>query len=538
MRHLYAKLGITLFCIFVFNSELIALELYSIVQQDCNASTGLIINVDSDNIHLLDINGSVRILPSRDVNYILIYNTLDNPIRQLDLKGDLKQYTRYVEVQGKNSYPFIGWPIRFLEDLIVFFDINGNTHLVDIDQIQGFKSADHLATEIKTVPNSRKTHFDFGPNLPGCHQSQSQKAQEIIVQPTRILSDQIGIHKFLSVYRKGFVKLNRFQERTFFYARPYLFEKKSRVGLVVEKEDNKEELGSLFPANFQWPTGSNFGPQGILVLGSSVNQVLPNVEPVFGVSFSGKYHFLSVYFSGNGYAFSSGEKYVIQYRSMFTDFFKKKGPDKTLILPQYNQVALTGFEWGSYSFQGGYYYPLICLQGNGIFRELLSEQSSPMASFSYTTSNLKLQLIGAPIRLKSESPSDDNIAMIYSNEMSEDIAITSASKELVDDLNDFDLNSAYLRLNIDYDLRSDLKFGFSEVIYNGTYEETSSTGKYDLDFREYITSVRAHQEFGDYVSLKGYLNYFMRQFNTKTNNDNDSTSSNGFSFTVVIEFIL
>ncbi len=529
-------LSIICFIVMMLPVKLQALELYSIVHPGCQSTSGLIISVDEETIYLLKTDGEISELPKKSVEYILVFNILDNPIQQIDLTGKLRDFARKVEVQGEVEYSFVGWPIRFLEDLIVFYDIEGKTHLVDIELIQGFDLASDISPEFRPILQHKEYRFGFGTNLPGC--SKKSELQKDSVQPTRMISDQIKISKFLSVYRKGFIKLDRFQKRTSFYARPYLYNKKTKVGVVVGRDDYQEELPSGIPLSFQWPTGSNFGPQGILNVGMSANEYLPNVEPVFGLNFSGKYHFLSVYFSGNSWAFSYGQKYVIENRSWFKGFFERRDPDDILILPQYNQVAMTGLEWGSYSFSAGYYYPIICLQGNGIFREIVTKQSVPIASFSYTRPSYKLQFIGADMKFQANNPSDDFINLIYAEEMSQQVTITSASQELVSNMESYDLQSQFFRINFDYEISRQIQFGLSEVIFYGDYMESFPGSDYELTYRQHITSARVQQEFGDYVSLKGYLNFFVRQFYSKSNDDEEDISRNDVSFTVVVEFIL
>lgn len=512
-----------------------ALELYSIIQGNCQNRTGLIINVDEKGIYLLSTDGELVRLERTGVEHILVFNTLDNPIQKISLTSELNTYIRNVKVQGEVDNDFLGWPIRFLEDLIVFYDIKGNIHLVNVDMIKGFSIPEIQDGETLETEQNRAYQFGFGNNLPECDQN---RPDQEVVQPTRMISDPITISKFLRVYEEGFNKLNRFQKRTSFYARPYLFEKRTKVGIVVDREDYVEELPALLPLNFQWPTGSNYGPQGVLNLGSNVNENLPTVEPVFAVSFEGKYHFLSVMFSGNVWGFSYGKPYIIENRTMFKDFFSRRDPDDIMLLTQYNQVAMTGLEWGPYSFSAGYYYPLTGIQGNNIFREILSEESMPIISLKYTTEKAKVQLIASDINISSKNPSDENIRLIKSEELSQAAAMTQTSKSLIDDMDEFNMHSLYARLNYDYNLSKDIVLGLSEVVVQGVYEETIDDEDYTLKYQQYITSLRLQQVFGEYVSLKGYLNYFMRGFQSETLNQDKDINENKFSFTVVVEFIL
>ena len=528
--------GMFLLLLLWITPKLHGIELYSILQNNCQFKTGLIIGVDEQKIYMLDTHGGFSDLSRSGIEQILVYNTLDNPFDQIQLVSDLQSFARFVTVQGVEETSFSGWPIRFVENLIVFFDTEGKTHLVDVELIQGFKRAETLTGETKKIKQFKRYQFGFGNNLPEC--TRSPKAGFDLVQPTRMISDQIKISKFLQVYQKGFTKLGRFQKRTSFYARPYLYEKKTKVGIVVDREDYQEELPQLMPLNFQWPTGSNYGPQGILNLGLYVNELLPNVEPVFGLKFSGKYHFLSVFFAGNPWAFSYGADYIVEGRMRFQNFFKKRDPTGNLVFPQYNQIALTGFEWGPYSILGGYYYPIIGLQGNGFFRELLAEQSIPIASFKYTAANTRLQLTLADIRLQSNNPTDSQIKLIYASEMAQATALSASSTALIGQLDDFSLHSQMLRFNVDLDLNKEVQLGLSEVVFNGAYTETLQNQRYSLTYNQYITSARLQQEFGDYVALKIYLNYFIRQYHSQANSHDEKTGENKVSMAVVVEFIL
>ncbi len=524
---------LSFFC--VLSSSVSGIEIYSIIHKGCQANTGLIIGINTEDVFQLDINGKLVKTSRNGIENILVYNTLDNPINQLDLTDELRDFAREVEVQAEEDTNFIGWPIRFLEELIVFYDIEGKTHLVDIDMIQRFAVPETISSQVKSIKHFKTYQFGFGNNLPECG-GISGRAKDV-VQPTRMLSDKIKIAKFLSVYTKGFTKLNRFQKRTSFYARPYLYDKKTKVGIVAGNDDFRAEIPQ-FPLNFQWPSGSNFGPQGILNIGSHYNEFLPNVEPIFGLKFEGKYHFLSVYFAGNPNAFSFGSDFIVNNRALFQNFFSKYDPDDPLVFPHYNQTALTGLEWGAYSISGGYYYPIICLQGNGLFREILAEQSMPLASFLYTTGDMKVRVLLSDIRLGKGKPSEDNIRMIYAEEMSQGTILTTASKDLANSLEDYSLHSQFLRFNLDLDLNEETRISISEVIFQGEYEEILAGSKYELNFNQYITSVRVKQEFGDYVSLTGFLNYYIRQYQSKTEQDDKESGENKISFAMVVEFIL
>lgn len=529
-------LGLSVFLLFLA-PPVSGIELYSIIHKGCETRTGLIIQVDETNVYQIDIDGRLSVTPRDGIEQVLVYNPIGNPFSHLDLDSGLLQFIREVRVSSEDGTVFSGWPIRFIDDLIVFFDIHGKTHLVHIDEIQQFSAPDSLFGAELTIDQHEKMQFGFGSNLPECSKKPLMVGGKEI-QPTRMLSDQIRIQKFLTIYHNGFARLKRLQKRTVFYARPYTFDKQTKIALMIQRDDFQEEFSVGLPVYFQWPSGSTFGPQGMLAIGLKPIEHLPNVEPLFGLRFDGKYHFLSASFSGNPFAFSAGSHFMIENRSLMKDYFSKKNATDLLFLPQFNQVAFTGVEWGAFSFSAGYYYPLFGIQGNGIFRELLSEGASTIIKAQYTAEDYKIQVIASNIELGSNSPSDENIGLIYADEMSLGTSRTERSRQLESEIESFNLDSAFLRANLDLDLSSKVKMGISEVIILGDYEETISGQDYGLRFNHLITSVKIQQDFGETVALQGYLNYFIRQYESQREQGNKQHDENKFSFSVAVEFIL
>ena len=109
-----------------------ALELYSIVYSECRHHTGLILDVEEAHLLLLDTKGEFRMLTRQAIETILVYNTVENPLSGIDLRHEHVVLPRKVTIQGEPDFHFTGWPIRFLEDLIVFYGIQGKSHLVNV----------------------------------------------------------------------------------------------------------------------------------------------------------------------------------------------------------------------------------------------------------------------------------------------------------------------------------------------------------------------------------------------------------------------
>ena len=513
-----------------------ALELYSVIHSGCQVQTGLIVNVDDSAVYQLDVTGKLVSTPRKGIEHVLVLNTIDNPYSEVDLSRELIAYLREVHVSTEEEEKFWGWPIRFFENFIVFYDLEGKTHLVEKDNVVWFDSPRQVSPGLKQISDYKKFKFGFGNNLPEC--TSGKEPNKDAVQPTRMLSDQIKIQKFFSAYQEGFIKLKRFQRRTVFYARPYLFDRKTKIALVIARDDFQEEFSAGMPIYFQWPSGSVFGPQGLLIVGSKPNENLPNVEPVFGLRFDGKYHFLSASFAGNPFAFSAGSGFMIENRYFMGAYFEKKSPDDILVLPQYNQVALTGFERGPYSISVGYLYPLFGIQANGIFREILSGNGFPIIKFKYTTGSKHISAVASQFNIGVSQPREAHIRLIYAEEMPEQTTMTPQSQLLAQQIEEFKFNSLYLRLNLVTDLGDEMTLAFSEVILQGRYDETISGSDYSLGFNSYITSINLHQGFGDNVALNAYFNLFIRNYDSQSATTDEKKEEHNLSFTLAVEFIL
>ena len=146
-----------------------------------------------------------------------------------------------------------------------------------------------------------------------------------------------------------------------------------------------------------------------------------------------------------------------KYPQIFNDYFSTYDPQEALALSQFNQIALTGFDMGNYSVSGGLYYPIIAIQGNNIFRELLSDESKPVASIKYTTERTETQLTFSLMRLKSSHQSETNMKLIRAEEMVNEVNITQQSTDLKNQMESFDLNSQFLRINYAYKIRKSAK---------------------------------------------------------------------------------
>jgi len=525
----------------VQKENLAALELYQFKNGNCDIQTGLVLNTDQEKVYILDTNGQIQSFERDNIQNIWVYQTLKHPFSVIHLEDGLTKYLKSVMffADDQEKHKFIGWPIQFIEDIIIFYDLNGQSHLIDIDKIHRISEVDVNTIVPPKFENAKQLYFQANFDPTECSQRIAIPSDpKNTLTPIRVINDQIKIHKFFSEFESGFTNLTRFQQRTAFYPRPYMYNKLTKFGIVYMHEDYQQEFPSLMPVYFRWSSGKSFGGQGEYAIGSTPVDYLPNLEAVLNVKASFKTHFLHGYFAGNAIALSAGKDFIIANRGMFSNYFSKKGTDSVAVTPHFNYLALTGVDWHEYSLSGGFYYPIFGILGNDLFREVLSSQASPMIKFQYTTESQRLAFVYSQTDIKQSDPSGNDIKLIKASEMGDYSSMSDDSEQLINLMNSFSLESSFIRINYDFQITDELNVGWDNVLFDGIYNENIDSDTYQVKYRHLMTSIHATKSFSEYLSLTSKINYYLRNYETTQANEHEKTDQNGLSFTIAIEFII
>ena len=541
--HFRVCLSLLIGLVLYIPGQAFSLEIYTLVGDNCGTETGLIVGGDERRIYMLNVDGRLSSIGQDDVRLILVYNIHDNPIPMVDLNSELGSLLREVELSDVEKTNFIGWPIKFIDQVIIFFDIDGKTHLVDLEKIKNFSAPEQPFNKRKEISNAKPTQFGLGNSLSQCKKKDAEDGVKM-VEPTRMLGDRIKVDKFFSEYERGFTALRRFQKKTVFYSKPFLYEKRSRVGIIYTREDYLREITpSLIPFRFQWSSGSPFASQGVYSVGAKEPDYVASVEPQFVLDAKVKTHFMSAAFIGNVFCFSAGNACVMDRRSLYANYFSKLSSDSNEIYPLFNYLALTGLDYKEYSIAGGFYYPVFGIIGGHRFREITSSQASPILKFQRTTPESMIRLTYSQTTRKSNSPKDDQeIQLIYSRELSDAAQITSESASLIDNMLDYFLTTHHYRMKLNFKILDGIDFGINEILFHGKYAETQGEERYLMEFRHVISSMVVKKQFSDYIALTGQLNHFLRTHDYEVINLNETSNNqdkeNNVSFAITVEFLL
>ena len=498
-------------------------EIYSLVKKDCSVHSGFVVHLEESQIHLLNLSGKREILNTIEINSILVYNVVSDPIVNLDINENIN-FLRRVTVGDDPEVSFLAWPIRFMDSLVMFYDEEGKTHVFEMDTIHKLRFVNKEDGQVESKP---KLHLKaISPNLeleratiacPAVAQVSPQKLPAI--RPTRVLSDQIKIQQLIQDLEANFRELESFQERTFLYAKPYLYDKDDRFGFNYFP--NRHERAADLPIYMQWTTGNPYRFQSSNVIGSAVNEFGPNVEPYAQIRSELKAHIFHALFVGNLSGLSEG-----------SSLFATQGFDSNSVVKDWGQtesqlglnyMALIGGDYGPYSVSLGSFFPSIGIRSGKTYREILSTRISYALRLMRTTKSWRIRAVGSLFHFDSHSPSESEIR-------------TDSLTSYTNYLTQFDFKGSFLRAGVDYQYKS-LKASADYTISEGDYSELGPSGSLSHWFGKSAISLSLKNEFESTVALGGLLNINNLKTRTKLSGTSADDSSSDVRFGGTLEFL-
>jgi hypothetical protein len=203
-------------------------EVYSFLRGDCRLSTGLVTQVDAQSAVLLRLDGQEEIVNLAEIQGVYVFSYVTNPIENISAGSNLTATLKQVTVDG--NPPFFAWPVRFVESLVMFVDVQGKQHVHEMSSITRLRPALKSGKWDKTEYSAKGLTFspltlsfkDLSAQCPHLPAGSLQASR-----PMRVLSDPVKIRQLMDDLRKGYESLSDYEERTYLYARPFLFERAS-----------------------------------------------------------------------------------------------------------------------------------------------------------------------------------------------------------------------------------------------------------------------------------------------------------------------
>lgn len=486
--------------VLTLSSQAFARDAIVLKLKDCRFLKGFIISVD-EQITFLDDKGKINNIKEEDISLILTYGVSESPFSQTrSFSSDLPGHIKEVFLRNEKK-SIIGFPFQYIEDLTFIMGVDGKMYVVSLNEIVSIK--DTKGSVKVRLNNSKNYYFDYADYVGDCGKSYEQG--KTALRPIRVLGDRIKVSEFIESFKKGYRRFVDLQERTLFYARPYLYPKRNRLG-ILQIESKKQAL----PFYYQWSTGEEFHFQSVNRFGGMISPYLPTFENNSAFSSEFKSHFFHGYFEGNLLGLSAG--------SMPNDS-ALGAPNTSVILPNYNYMAFMGADWKKFSFSygGGYFTPFIQLKKDEK-RQLAANNLSTALKVMYQGQFIKVKGLAYFIEDSSSS----------SFELKDQVDVTS---DVVTSIDSYSFEARYYRAGIEFELPDNISLGGDYIYGVGGYEEVATTtNTIDFSVNQYLIHLK--KQFGHYITLKLLMKSSVTDIegdiaNTKTTDKLDETVYGG-----------
>lgn len=535
----------------------VAIEIYSLYPQGCEPTIGAIVGVDEDRAVILDLAGRLRSLPTEKISLVARYDVLENPFRQIGGSGG---DGALLEITSQSSrVRFLAYATNFFDGLVLFLDDQGKIRVVEFDDIVTIRRP-HRGKDKGKANRKRLAAKDI--ELlppPGREQCGSQSSADARAA-TQVISDKLRIDSFWAQLRAGFRNLESLRERTLFYARPLMFDKKTRLGLVYEKSERRAKVGISeqttaqdLPIYLDFAGGSAYRFQSSISLGSKSWRMAPQMRPVAGARSEFKSHLLHGMFLGNINGLSAGSS-IYQFAWNSEDARKSPWFDSS-----FNHLTLLGIDYGRWSLSYGYYFPVFVFGKAGEFREVLGRKASPVGRLAVQRPDWQFEIFWFYTSLSDQNTSIDK-ADSADKRGDDDLFVRYYSQNLVPLT--ARLNSSTLRLNFALFPVGSIGAYSDLAITRSNYRETAYRRAQSIDpdlgplepnpsgdnvinrfeHSNYAARLGMRIDFGKWVGLGAQVSY--EQWQSKggfklTANDADSeVSGDDLAYMAMMELLL
>lgn len=397
-----ARLLVPWFGVFLslFGSRAFGVEIYSLYGPDCQETTGAIVYADDDTASMLTLAGDIKAVKIAGVQLAARYDILENPFAHI---GAGAGQAAVLDVTSESSEgSFQAYASSFVEDLVLFLDVSGKIRVVEMDEISSIKRLDPKDESAGAGKGALTYHPITLLSPPGraeCpaeHSAGDAGKQGDNRAATQVMADKLRINSFFARMRSGYRDLESLRERTLFYARPIMYDEKTRLGLVAVRTDRYDKLPlrttgwDSAPIYLDFGSGTAYRFQGSTSVGTKSWRMAPQVKPIGALRSEFKSHLLHGIFLGNLDGFTAG-------KPLFINGWTGEEPDvKVRTTPwmdsSFNHLTLLGADYGRWSISYGYYFPSFALGEGHEFREVTSTNSSPVFRFAFTPAKWQVEL--------------------------------------------------------------------------------------------------------------------------------------------------
>lgn len=220
-----------------------AINIKSIYTSACKSELGVIIDVDTNSVRLIGLDGKVKEIIRHEISGIAEYPLDLVPIKSVTPKSNSEIPIVQIKTRYENEIVDLisGWPIAFTEDKIAFLTLDGQEALIDRNNIW---RVDLIDFKEKLPLNSSVLyayHFQHPMGDRFCNDvmksTDSHGKKMVRVLPQEYYSDLITIKRKLDHIEDGLEKVRDYNRSQNFYAVPQYFGLDTSLGYWISVGD-------------------------------------------------------------------------------------------------------------------------------------------------------------------------------------------------------------------------------------------------------------------------------------------------------------
>jgi len=488
-----------------------ATDLHSLFDARCRRTTGILVNVGAETVSMVDLDGAFVVRRRDEIAGITVHKTLENPLAHIALSDDLRGYLRDVWVGDDAQPSFTGWTTAFFDDLFLYFDLQGQTHVLDPEEIRRIRRSDVAGPAVSPKVHA-PVQLAFPAEVVPCGSATGQVTADSVL-PSRVIADRIKVGDYLGKLEQRYLAQAGFEERTHVYAEPFVFDPQNRLGLLYDPE-----WVFAFPLYFRWSNGRPYRFQSESAVGNTSHPWLPILAPTISARSDIKSHFFNATFVGHLLGLPAGEN-AFTVDEAIHELGPVTAPD---IDHSYNYVLLMGGDFWRLSASAGASYLATRIQvPDALPRKVLATALSPTVRLRYQ--GRALQLRAMYFRTRESGPMSDVLS---------DVEIGDG-EELA---GGYHWRMDTVRLGATWRPAETIELSLDQIGSRGKYKDDLDEAPVALTLWELATGAEVAISFGRYVTVRGDARLYIRRYGV-TRPASDSDSSIDPRFGGALEFV-
>ncbi len=501
----HAVAGLSMLLVAGTATPALAGDLYTLFDGSCGRTTGVLVHVDENRVLLVDLSGRLASVTRDEIHSLVLHNLLENPLSGITVDSRLKRFLRDVWVGDDDKVSFTGWATNFFDDLLIFADIDGKTHVVDPADVS--KMVDASIGEGRLTP-SVHAHPNLGypPEMVPCAKQTPAVGS---LPPSRVIADRIKLGGHFTKLEEAYLALDGFEERTRVYARPFVFDEASRVGLFYH-QDSPLPL----PFYFRWSSGRPYRFQSRTIIGNTIHDWLPFTTPSLSIASDVKSHFFNATFVGNIVALPAGTNAFV------LDQITNEPTTRLGVEVSHNYIILMGADYWRLSVSAGPAYLATKFEVPDLLglneRRVDADELSPAVRVRYLGSRVDLR------------------AMYFNTRISGDV------NDVVDEnaMGTYSLRADAVRVGATITVLDEIDIAVDQIFTIGKYAERDNPGdSLELSYLYSDSNAQVSSDFGRYVTVRAYARLLARRHDVERPANLDNDNRTDLRFGAALEFV-